>query len=92
MIVRGQSAIAETTSVGPTIKRMLCRLGELAQSCPTLYEAARLPGSSVCGNPGKNTGLGCHFLLQGICLTKGLNRGLLHWQEDSLSLSHLGNS
>ena len=42
MIVRGQSAIAETTSVGSTIKRMLCRLGELAQSCPTLYEAARL--------------------------------------------------
>ena len=26
-----------------------------------------------------NTGLGCHFLLQGIFLTQGLNLGLLHW-------------
>ena len=92
MDARGRSEIAETTNVGPTTQRMLCRLGEHAQSCPTLYEAARLPDSYVCGNPGKNTGLGCHFLLQGIFLTQGLNRGLLHRQEDSLSLSHLGNS
>ena len=27
---------------------------------------------------GKNTGVGCHFLLQGIFLTQGLNLGLLH--------------
>ena len=43
--------------------------------------------------PGKNSGLGCHFLLQGIFLTQGLNPGLLHllhWQADSLPLSHLG--
>ena len=30
-------------------------------------------------SPGKNTGVGCHFLLQGIFLmTQGLNLGLLH--------------
>ena len=34
--------------------------------------------------PGKNTGEGCHFLLQGIFLTQGLNLHLLHWQADSL--------
>ena len=37
-----------------------------AQSCPTLCEPMNysLPGSSVHGNfPGKNTGVGCHFLL-----------------------------
>ena len=28
--------------------------------------------------PGKNTGVGCHFLLQGIFLTQGLNPHLLH--------------
>ena len=28
--------------------------------------------------PGKNTGVGCHFLLQGIFLTQGLNSILLH--------------
>ena len=39
--------------------------------------------------PGKNTGLGFHVLLQGIFLTWGLNPNLLHWQVDSLPLSHL---
>ena len=29
-------------------------------------------------SPGKNTGVGCHFLLQGIFLTQGSNWGLLH--------------
>ena len=36
----------------------------------------------------KNTGVGCHFLLQGIFLTQGLNLHLLHllhWQADSTS-------
>ena len=28
--------------------------------------------------PGKSTGVGCHFLLQGIFLTQGSNPGLLH--------------
>ena len=34
-------------------------------------------------SPGKNTGVGCHFLLQGIFLTQGSNLNLLHWQLDS---------
>ena len=38
--------------------------------------------------PGKNTTVGCHFLLQGIFLSQGLNPSLLHWQVGSLSLSH----
>ena len=44
--------------------------------------------------PGKNTGVGCHFLLQGIFPTQGLNQSLLcllHWQADSLLLGHLGS-
>ena len=49
-----------------------------------------LPGSSVHGDsPGKNTGVGCHALLQGIFLTQGLNPHLLcllHWQVGSLPL------
>ena len=36
--------------------------------------------------PGKNTGVGCHFLLQWIFPTQGLNSNLLHWQADSLPL------
>ena len=35
----------------------------------------------------KNTGVGCHFLLQGIFPTQGSNLHLLHWQLDSLPLS-----
>ena len=40
--------------------------------------------------PGKNTRVDCHFLLQGIFLTQGLNPHLLPWQVDSLPLSHWG--
>ena len=39
---------------------------------------------------GKNTGVDCHFLLQGIFLIQGLKLCLLHWQADSLPLSYLG--
>ena len=38
-------------------------------------------------SPGKNTGVGCHALLQGIFPTQGLNLGLLlllHWPAGSL--------
>ena len=38
--------------------------------------------------PGKNTGVGCNFLLQGIFPTQGSNLCLLHWQAGSLPLSH----
>ena len=36
------------------------------------------------GFSGKNTGVGCHALLQGIFPTQGLNLHLLHWKVDSL--------
>ena len=54
-----------------------------------------LPGSSVQGIfPGKNTGVGCHFLLQGIFPTQGSNTSvlcLLHWEAASLPLCHQGS-
>ena len=43
--------------------------------------------------PGKNTGVSCHFLLQGIFPTQGSNPHLLcllHWQVDSLPLAPPG--
>ena len=42
--------------------------------------------------PGKNSGVGYHFLLQGIFLTHGLNSGLLDWQVDSLPTELLGKT
>ena len=61
------------------------------QSCPILCNCMDCcpPDSSVHGDsPGKNTGVGCHALLQGIFPTQGLNPGLLHskWILYHLSL------
>ena len=61
-------------------------------SCPALCDSVRLlyPWDF----PVKNTGMSCHSFLQGVFPTQGLNPGLLcllHWQTDSLPLSHLGN-
>ena len=41
--------------------------------------------------PGKNTGVGCHFLFWGIFPTLGQNLHLRHWPVDSLPLSYLGS-
>ena len=71
---------------------------EVAQSCLTLCDPMDCspPGSSIHGIfPGKNTRVGCHFLLQGIFLTQGSKQGLLycrrtlfclksHWQAGPL--------
>ena len=44
--------------------------------------------------PGKNTGVGCHFLLQWLFPTQESNPRLLcllHWQAGTLPLSHVGS-
>ena len=41
--------------------------------------------------PGKNTGVGCHFLLQGIFLTQESNPGLLHCRQIFYQLSYKGS-
>ena len=41
-------------------------------------------------SPGKNAGVGCHALLQGIFPTQRSNLCLLLWQANSLPLTHLG--
>ena len=66
------------------------------QSCPTLCVTmdCSLPGFSVYSvySPGKNTGVVCHALLQGIFPTQGSNPHLLHlhWQVGSLPLAPPG--
>ena len=51
------------------------------------------PASLLCpGNsPGKNTGVGCHALLQGIFPTQGWNPGLLPYRQILYCLSHQGS-
>ena len=78
--------------------RFMCMHAKLLQSCLTLCNPMDCspPDSSVHGDsPGKNTGVGCHFLLQGIFPTQGSNPhllGLLHWQEGSLPLAPPGKT
>ena len=50
--------------------------GLVIKSCLTLVTH----GSFLCpwDSPGKKTGVGCHFLLQGLFSTQGSNPGLLH--------------
>ena len=70
---------------------------EVAQSCPTLCDPmdCSLPGSeeplSPWNFPGKSTGVGCHFLLQGFFPTQGLNPGLPHCRQKLYHLSHQGD-
>ena len=50
------------------------------------------PGSPVQGIfPGKNTGVGCCFLLHRIFSTQGLNLGLLHCRQILYHLSYQGS-
>ena len=58
----------------------------VTQLCLTLWDPARL----LCSwhFPGKNIGMGCHFLLQGIFLTQGSNPDLLHHRQVLYYLSH----
>ena len=62
--------------------------------CPTFSDAMdwSLPGSSVHGrSPGKNTGVGCHSLLQGSFPTQGSNPGLSRCRQILYHLSHQGS-
>ena len=58
-----------------------CRF--IAKSCLTLLWSNGLQSTRLLcpwDFPGKNTGVGCHFLAQGIFSTQELNLHLLHWQ------------
>ena len=65
-----------------------------AQSCLIFCDPmdCSLPGSSVYGDsPGKNTGVGCHALLQGIFPTQVSKPGLPHCRWILYKLSHQGS-
>ena len=73
------------------MRRCVC-----AWSSPTLRPRELQPTSLLCpwDSPGKNTGVGCRFLLRGTFLTQGSDPcrpHLLHWYVDSLPLSHPGS-
>ena len=66
----------------------------VTQSCLTLCDPMDCgpPGSSVqWDSPGRNTGVGCHALLQGIFPNQGSNPGLPHCRRILYHLSHQGS-
>ena len=70
---------------------VMCMRAKSFQSCLTLCGPMDCspPGSSVHGDsPGKNVGVGCHALLQGIFLAQGLNLYLLHRRQILYLLIH----
>ena len=74
---------------------MPCKLSRFSH-VRLLRPHRRKPTKVLCAwnSPGKNTGVGCHFLLQGIFPTQGSNPSLLDllcWQVASLPLSPPGN-
>ena len=66
-------------------------------TCSVVSNSLATPWTVACqvlcpwSSPGKNTGVGYHFLLQEIFLTQGLNLRLLHWQVDSLPTEPQGS-
>ena len=77
------------------VSLLCCVLCFVSQSGLTLCGsmACSPSGSSVHGHsPGKNTGVGCHALLQGIFPTQGPNPGLPHCRQVLHYLSHQGSS
>ena len=65
----------------------------VAQSCSTLCDPMDYnpPGSFVHGDsPGKNTGVSCHALLQGIFPAQGSNPSLPHCRWILYHLNHQG--
>ena len=78
----------------------LLRIHSFLRSCSFVSDSLRpyglQPTRLLCPweSLGKNTEVGHHFLLQGIFLTRGPNPcllHLLHWQVDSLPVSHQGS-
>ena len=67
----------------------------VTQSCPLFATrwtvAHRAPLSMGLNLSGKNTGVGCHFLLQGIFLTQGSNLSLPHCRQILYHLSYEGS-
>ena len=68
--------------------------GRVAKSGPTLATPWTIAHRLICSwdSPDKNTGVDCHFLLQGIFPTQVSNVHLLHYRQTLYQLSHPGKS
>ena len=74
------------------LQDQVCVCAESLQACLTLFNHmdCSYPGSSTWSSPGKNTGVGCYALVQGIFLTQSLPR-FLHCRQILYCLSQQGS-
>ena len=91
------ATVGSTRSGAGTKERVGLCCCLVAKSCPTLRPRGLQPARLLCpwGSPGKNPGVGCHALLQGVFLTQGSNLRLLHLrhrQAGSSPLTRLGSA
>ena len=76
------------------VSSLLISLVFVAQSClDSLRPHGLWPIRLLCqwNSPGKNTGVGCHSLLQGIFPTQGSNLSLLHCRQSLYHRSQQGS-
>ena len=87
------SNVALTNGFEPSILCVCVCTHACAQSCLTLCDPMDCSPPHFCpwGFPGKNTGVGSHFLLQGIFPEQGSYLRLLHWQVDPFPKNHQGS-
>ena len=89
---RNNSSVFANSSL-PVMVYNMC----VCVSCSVISNCLQLHGLQptrlLCpwNSPGKNTGVGCQSLLQGIFLTQGLNLGLLHCRQILYYLSLQGS-
>ena len=101
LMERGASVISTTWAGGwinwPSAWHLQQNFGDGKQRNKYSVAGIKQDGVSatqIWGFLSKNTGMTCHFLLQGSFPTQGLNlrlRWLLNWQAGSLPLSYLGS-
>ena len=73
---RARAPFSRATCVRSITRGCACVLSHLRRTLCDSVDSSP-PGSSVHGDsPGKNPGVGCHVLLQGIFLTRGSNPSL----------------
>ena len=70
---------------------MLRLVAQLFQTLCDPMDCSPLDSCVHGDSPGKNTGVGCHALLQGIFPTQGLNPGFPHCRQILYHLSHQGS-
>ena len=78
------------TMQGPQVSDIILKCVSCSAVSDSLQPHGLQPARPLCpwNSPGKNTGVGCHFHLQGIFLTQGLNLGFLHCIRILYHLSH----